>query len=335
MHFNSVWSVCCCLILLWSPAALGLQVEIRFRRPAVSLTTDLVRLQDVAEISGGDHAIRLTIAKLDLDMFQSDQTTMEITAELVRYRILLAGISDSKFHVQPGSSTKVYHWQPNKINQLLEQLLSSQFLELYQVPADDLEIKLVSRLDEEVIRSGIDLHSVKLATVLPPELTFGQRNVPLTISDAHGNSLNINAVCRVIGYRDVARVRSPVFRGEALSEQNVERVRRPILSSSIQLASYDEVIGRKAQNDLQPQTLVNHQAVRERPWSSNQLNSIVVKRNDLVNVTVSHGILFATLKNAKANANGRIGETIPFVHPITGKTIYARVLDAQSAIIQP
>jgi flagella basal body P-ring formation protein FlgA len=333
MQTKTILAFCCGLCLVASEA-FSQHVEIRFRGSELSLANELVRLQDVAELTGGDPVIRQKLANLDVESFRQDQTSIDITAEIVRYRILLAGISDSRFHIEPGSSTRVTHLRPEKINRMIEQSILWQCLEMYRVPEEELEFTLLSKLDAALLRAGLELNSINVVSELPADLPLGQRNIPITVSDAQGRSLKLNAVCRVTVFREVALVRTPVARGEALSERNIERVRRPINGSAIQLASYEEVIGKTAQTNLQAYSVVNQQAIRPRAVYQSPAAQFDVKRNAIVSLVIRQGNLYITLKNARANQNGRIGETIPFTNPATNKIIYAKIVDANTASIE-
>lgn len=326
------------LVLGWlgclPTCVLAQAVEIRFRGPTVSSTREVIRLQDVADLSGGEPAIRHRLSNLDLEAFETDQVSMEISAELVRYRILLAEISDSKFHIEPATSSTVFHWRPEKINRLIEQSLSWQFAEMYRIPEEELELSLVSSLDQTLIRSAIELDSMTVQSRLPTELPIGQRMIPITVSDAQGKSLDLKAVCRITVYRNVAMILSTVAKGQELNETNIERVRRRIDSPSIRLASYEEVIGKTAQANLQAYSIVHQQAIQNPAGSQTQAMPSGVKRNAIINIIVQQGNLAVTLKNARANQNGQIGETIAFLNPVTNKIVYAKLLDANTAIIQ-
>lgn len=332
MGFTFVSRLLALLILaLTAPGAFAQQVEIRFRAATQSTSQSMVRIEDIAQLSGGDPAIRRRLAKLDLEEFSQPPTPIEVNAETVRYRALLAGIPESSFHIHAKSSSVVQHWQPATINELIEQAVTEQIEANYQVGRNDFELKLVSSLDASILKSGMDVGSLTVAARLPADMPIGQRNIPLTVSDNQGSSLSLNAVCRLTVYRELAMVNSLVGRGQELNEFNVSRVRRQVSHGSVSFASYEQAIGKVAQSDIQPFTLVNQNAIRNAAVARNQPD---VRRNSLINVIVRHGNLSVTLKNARANENGRVGETIALVNPITNKIIYAKLIDGGTAMIE-
>jgi flagella basal body P-ring formation protein FlgA len=292
----------------------------------------MVRVEDVAELSGGDPAIRHRLAMLDLEEFSQPATALEINAEMVRYRALLAGIAESKFHIAPKSSTVAQHWQATTINELIEQSLIEQIENNYSILRDDFELKLVSTLDAMVLRGGLDVATLVVTARLPSEVPIGQRNIVVTISDRQGKSLNLNAVCQMTVYRELAMVNSVVAKGQELNESNVSRVRRPVSNANVSFAAYEQALGKVAQADMQPFSLVNQSAIRNTPPVAR--NQPDVRRNSLINVVVRQGNLMVTLKNARANENGRIGETIALINPVSNKIIYAKLVDPGTAIIE-
>jgi flagella basal body P-ring formation protein FlgA len=313
-----------------SSTVLAQQVDIRFRGPTVSTSRAMVRLEDIAELSGGDPAIRHKLAGLDLEEFSQGARTIEIPSETVRYRAILAGIPDSKFHIAPRTNVIVNHWQSSSINGMIEQAIAEQISSTYQIALDNFEFKLITPVEGNILRQGLDINSLTATAPLPADLPVGQRNFALVVADGSGQSINLSALGRVTVYRELAMAQGGVAKGEALNETNVSRVRRPVTNSSVAFASYEQAIGKIAQADLQPFSLIQLNSIRETPAVRKQPD---VRRNSLITIIIRQGNLTVTLKNARANENGCVGETISFINPVSNKLIYAKLVDSTTAVI--
>ncbi len=323
------WLVSLTLLIL-APHCAAQTVEIRFRSDSIATSRKLVRIQDVAEVTGGDFHLRSRIAELDLEDFGSSQTTIQLASDQVAYRILLDGISRSAFHIEPSNIT-VHQVEPGHINRMMEQLLLRDLLASYSLEESSVEWQLITSLESQVSRSGLDIATLSVQAKWPVELPVGQRAIQVTYFDSFGRSIDQSTVCKLTMFREVVRLKENVARGERIEESMIERVRRPISTSQVNLASYDQVVGKVAQSDLQPFTLVSLNAVKEKPGSPHHWD---VRRNSLVDIVIKQGNLVVTLKAAKANQNGRIGDTIELINPTTRKSIQATLMDAETAVIE-
>ena len=107
--------------------------------------------------------------------------------------------------------------------------------------------------------------------------------------------------------------------------------RRPIDDLQVGFASYEQAIGKTAQNDIQQFSLVKPQFVAETEPIEEK---IIVKRNALMTILVRQAGLTVELHNARANDNGRVGDTIGLINPKSKVLVYAKIVNATTAIIE-
>ncbi len=306
------------------------EVEIRFRSPTIAIRSKVVRLQDVASLTGGDPIIRQKLAGLELDELTTPKSFLDLSADRVQLCALLAGISGKKFKVLPGSTT-VRQVDSADIKSRIEQAVLAQTAITYGCREDAVEIELITSLDPVVGGAHLDPETLTATVKLPPDLPMGIRSYELTVFDAAGNRANTNAQIKFTIYRDLARVREYVPRGAVLTEEMVVKSRHPVESNQVAFVSYEQAVGKVAQNDISQFSLVKSQSVGEK---INQIQPIVVKRNATMRLKVQQGNLTVMIKNARADQDGRIGDVISFTNPDTKRVIRAKIVDETTAIVQ-
>lgn len=317
-------------MLLNNDSAIAQHVQVTVRRPIVACTHRTIRVSDVAELTGGNPLVRQQLAALDLDEFTADRTTISVAADLIRYRAVLAGIEQKQFQIL-GNETKVQFSAPIDADKVIEQQLVQQLTETFQIPADAIELQLTTSLNETLQNAGLDLSTLTVSARFPAELPLGTRTIELQLTDGNGRIRQSSAALKIAVYRDLVMVKQNVSRGELLVEEKIERVRRPIDNSQIAFASFDQTVGKQASHDIQQFSLVKAQYVRD---ADRSVTPFDVTRNSVMTIVVQRGALSVTLKDARANDNGRIGDYLNFINPKSGETIRAKVIDGHTAVIE-
>jgi flagella basal body P-ring formation protein FlgA len=308
----------------------GQEVEIKFRSPAISTQSRVVRIQDVATLTGGDPAIRQKLGTLELNELPSPQSILDVSADRVRLRALLAGISDKKFKVLPGSTT-VRQVDSANLQTRVEQAIRAQTAVTYGCGEDSVEVELVTPLESIVSKASLDANSLSATAKLPADLPAGVRACELTLFDDFGNRTNTTAQIKITIFRDLARVREFVPRGTVLTEELVVKSRHPLENNQVSFVSYEQAVGKVAQSDIAQFSLIKAPAISEK---TNQALPVVVKRNSLMRLTVQKGTLTVTIKNARADQDGRVGEVISFTNLDSKRVIRAKIVDETTAIVE-
>jgi hypothetical protein len=84
----------------------GRVVTVTLRSEAVVDDT-VVTLDQIARLSGGTEALRRRLGKLDITDFPVSATSRVVSSDLVRFRLLLAGLEESEFRLSGGSRTTI------------------------------------------------------------------------------------------------------------------------------------------------------------------------------------------------------------------------------------
>jgi len=313
------------------------QVEIVLRGPTNTVSKNTVRISDVADLRDGNPALRQQLAALDLHEFDLAREPAEITGSQIRFRAILAGIDGSRFSVRGVSATTVQFSNPIDAASIFQTAFLSQLSKQFQIPEESFELQWTTAIDPLVQRLELDLPSLIVSPQFPPELPLGHRTIEVHLADHRGQTHHVHLSVKISVYRELVMAKQNISRGEILNEEKIERVRRPIDSTQVRFASFDQTVGKAAQSDIQQFSLVRSQFVRdELPNSAgaNNVNAFEVKRNQRLDIIVRRGPLVITLQDAQAMENGRIGDYIDFQNQKSKQRLRARIIDSKTATVE-
>ena len=322
------------IFIFWltSSDAVGQVVDIQLK-PYLSTNQKIrvVRLQEIAEILTSNFRQRQTLSVLDIDDFPANQQSMEVSAEQVRFRLLLAGWKDTEFRIL-GERTLLERVAAEDLKQQIEQGILQDVLQTYQLQQDAVDIRLLSSIETTLQRLDFDFSTLSLSVSLPTQLPLGRRHLRVAFQDGGGKHYQTSLSIEITRYEEVVRLTSNVPAGTTLDESLLQRVRRPVNSNDVQFASFESVIGKEVQRDMKQFDLLQATAVQA-PRTNQGRGHYDVRKNDLVSLIGRRGTLSVKLRGVRANQNGRIGEMIELIHPESKKLIYATLIDAQTAVI--
>lgn len=120
-------------------------------RTDVTVTTDEIRLKDVAKISFRDKRKAEEAGEMILSAFDDKTQPMSITASSVRIRLVLQGWSNQQIRMIGPESTEVTFHDPVTLTDVdVESAALNTMQQVMEVPAEDLQIRLVNSFVEEL-----------------------------------------------------------------------------------------------------------------------------------------------------------------------------------------
>ena len=311
----------------------GQQLEVELKSPSINCFEKTIRIRDVADIRTRNAQLRKLVADLDLDSFTDKQAQIEISDRLIHYRLLVAGLDQSQFRIIGEPRSIARFSEPINASQIIEHAIQRKLAAQFQLPPDSLEVSVNRQIESVLQRTELDLTTLIVEPDFPAELPIGNRSIEIVLSDKTGNSLATNVSAKIAVYRDLVIAKQNISRGELLSEDKIERVRRPVDTQKVRFASFEQAVGHTAQSDIQQFALLKTQFISAVNPSA-QNSSYLVKRNDRLNIVINRGRLSITLKDARAMENGRVGDYIEFINPKSGNRVRARIADAGHAVIE-
>ena len=305
-------------------------VTVHLRTTQVNAFSDLIRIGDVAEVRGGDARLREQIAHLDLDEFGA-APQVEVTRSQIEYRMRLARIPPMRFQVTGVPRLTVVRRRSIDERQRVEAWIRQQIVDDFRLRPEDVLLQVTERDKQLLSRLGLDPLTARGRAIFPAEFPLGNLVLDIRVEDADGRSEILKLPVSIALMRDLVMTRTNISRGEVITADRVERVRRPVQSRSVQFASYEQVVGHVAQQPLQQFSLVPGTAIDNKVRTS----PIVVHRRDRVRVTIhSHGLKVVLLK-AEALENGRVGDFIEVMNSKTRKKFTAKIVEAGHVEVEP
>jgi len=288
----------------------------------------LVQLGDIAQITGGNPALRRQIAQLDIVERSTPDVTEKLSIEQIAFRVRLSGVPRGAFTVTGGPRVHV-SWGRNRLNDhaVLESL-RPQLAARLNVNPHDLELRLTRPLPPSVSeRVG---KAAELRPFLPPLVRTGivQLKVGIYLDNQLAQTIGVSVDVRI--WRRVFVTTRRVAAGETLTDE-VVRIDRRALSGRVASDFADTVIGQSSRRTLRTGAVVLRSDVTGPKPAKRE---IVIRTRDAVVLTARKGNLAVTLLGAEALQQGRIGDTIRVKNPRSGKIITARVVDASTVEIR-
>ena len=310
-------------------------VTIKLHNADIRCRENVIRLKHVAEIRTSDHRLRTRAGSLDLDSFDGNPRdnnvgqVIEISKTQIRYRLIIAGIRDSQIEISGPDKIKIVGIEPEISSQVVEQRIRSQLAQQYLMSVDDLRVTLDPRFGD-LRESTFDFLTLKLEPTLDTEMPLGNQHLTAMVQDGSGSFVSKKLPVSIALMRDLVVAKQNISKGQTLNPENVESVRRPVASRNVRFVSFEQVVGKQAQNDVQQFELIKSNAIR----TASTRTVFTIKKNSMVSVIVRKGALTVVLKDAKAMDNGNPGDRISLINQKTRERIIATVIDAATAEVR-
>ncbi len=304
-------------------------VRINLAQAEVATTNDVVTIGDVAQIEGSIARATSNPATLDLDQFDGTDSTVVVTQEQIRIRLALAGIDLASVTLSGVDQVEVKKIEAVDVSSAVEAALRDRLADRYQIEPSDLVVKLDARsasFEKQVVVPS----SLQIVEALPAELPLGRKSIAVQLMDADHQAFEARLNARISIVRNLVIARRPIRKGEMMSEENIESVRRPVDNRRVRFASFEQVVGKQSRVNVNQYDLIKSTVVRD---VATKLETMI-KKNTLVNVIVRRGSLEVVLKGARAIDAGNPGDQIALVNPHTREQIVARIIDSATAEVR-
>lgn len=276
-------------------------IEIRLKSP-VPVQADLIRVADIADVVGGDAALRHVINGLDVDLLESNQYSTTIDPRAVRIRCLLAGVKASKIRVSGPPMCLAYRGVSRRAVSLVRpeqkdpesivvEAIQNSMARIWKVDSTKLDVWLTKPITEfQMDTPAFDRSMVR---VYPPgDPKPGQMTLTVMIRQANGSPIRALVTAHVSLTAPNTDEASPLIRQASLSTVGSNRAATP--------------------------------TKRE----------IVIRPNDTVQLTAVRGPLRVAISDAKALQSGRKGDTIRLRNPASGQIVRGRVVSRSQVVIE-
>ncbi|MEM0927613.1 MAG: flagellar basal body P-ring formation chaperone FlgA [Planctomycetota bacterium] len=288
-------------------------------QPQAAVSNASVRIEDIAELVGGDVRNRSAMSRLDLESLEQ-RLECSITANQVASRLRLAGFSRSDFRIIGASVVAVTHTSPNRIRQRLTEKMALGLSRQFAIEPSKLSITIESESQWQGMQSLFAEDDYQIT--LPPltELPTGRARLTVRLTRRSKDPINVPIDVRVAYVTSVAVAVAPIARGTTVDASMITILERR-LEGKRDFANPNALIGLRAARNIPANSIVLATQLIAPPASS----QIVIRRNDLIDVVIPMGSGEIRLKNARAMQSGGLGETIEVLNPNSNRRINASV----------
>jgi flagella basal body P-ring formation protein FlgA len=274
-------------------------------KASAPVSNSIVRLGDIASISGGNDQIRNRIIDLDV----ADPPTLEgsdvVSQARVAIRLQLAGIPDNAFQIEGSDRVHIRLAGASLSEETILRTIQESLADHWHVAVDDLDVRLTQPLTN-LPELPTDEKHVEIQPYLPEYVQAGPLRVRVAVNAAGrpASILSVSLDARL--FQTVARVQKTIHRGDAFTDENVEFVRVPLAGHALK-SVVKEVRGKVARQSLPIGEIVKATHVGS-PLAVQA--DYVIQPRSAVRLVARKGGLTVTVLDAESLQRGRIGDLI-------------------------
>lgn len=291
-------------------------------KPMAVVRGRVATIADLADIEGGDEAVRQRVATLDVVELKTAGAPQVLSHRLVQIRLLLAGVSANLCEVNGADRVTVVRAPAGVPDKMVVDAIHAALSKRFRIEAADLDVRLTQPLQTKLELDRMEADDLRLEPLVPAVLPVGRTRLQVEIY-VRGQLRESPSTTVDIGlFQTVAQVVGLIGRGETLTPEKIraERVRTVGVGA---FPAPAEVAGRKVNRALRAGETIRLQDL-EAPRAAE--NPVLVKPRDTVQLVVRKGQLTVVLSAAEALQPGRQGDVIRVMNPDSKKIISGRVV---------
>lgn len=326
-------------------------------RPPTRAIADVVRIADVADLSGGDESLRQRIADLDLEDAPQASQSLKVTAPQLEFRLRLAGIDPRLVSIrgsavsvsgkgaairsasfsnrpdEPKASTPLpsrsqAEGQPVAASETEQALLAAVKERLKKQlpwPEENIVVQLAQPLPRELRDESPHSESATYSAELRSSGTPLGRVVARILRKAPGQrTVDVSVSVDVRHFEEVVVATKPLARGHLIAASDLVMGWHDVTQLTGYCTSPEQLVGQKAKRILPAEQIVRAVDVE---LVARAAEPALVKRRDRVKVIARSGALLVTVVG-EAMQDGRAGEVIKVRNVDSNSFLFGRVLSA-------
>jgi flagella basal body P-ring formation protein FlgA len=306
------------------------QIRVAIKDSAVVSKHSIIRIDDIADLSGGSDSDRQRMARLDLESMNAIPDHCEILRRQVVIRLLVDGFPRDQFEVEGPQSITVRSEMPANLRPRLESDLQKEISRQFALNDDRVSVRLTNETQLQSVRRRLGGATFNTKVLLSPQLPLGRTNIEVEFSMQAGDRFVERFETQVVVEMSLAIAKEPIGRGQTLRNEMFDIVTRPVVRKA-DFALASAVVGQVAKRDISSNEVI----LRGHVGKLVARTDPVIKRNDLLDVIVPLGASEIRLKNARSLSVGDVGDTITVVNTRSNRQLSAVVVDRNLARVLP
>jgi flagella basal body P-ring formation protein FlgA len=290
-------------------------------KPSVTLAPGHVRLGHAADVTDPSPQRAAALKDLDLAEFKGGELTL--TRSLIEIRLQLAGYDSSDVAMTGADQIVIGESQSVALTDMaVEQAVYRALCQQYEVPRDDLQVKLASPFIGPWLSSADQKKSVCLELMPTPQLPLGRVQLTLRLLDGERVLAARPAAFEISRRQTVVVAMSSLDRGAILTANHVrEEVR--FVDGALDQLTVGQVTDRKLLTPLRPGDVltlrhVGEPAVAESP--------VLIQAREPVRLVARKNGLKVVIPVAEALQSGREGQLVRVRNLQSNQVVTGRVV---------
>jgi flagella basal body P-ring formation protein FlgA len=318
---NQIQSMVSIFTLLLAAQAGADTVRIELR-PEGSVDSEVIRLNDIARISGCSAVLKTELEQLDISQLTKDTDSVNIRHSLVAIRLQLAGWSTQEFMIFGSAVVNVKRREPQAITDASVEAAALKTMQLtLNVGADQLRVQLNSPFMSSLTKRMQQDDSLRVEVLPPVNSRIGAAS--LTVRFWRGDQLIYARTGKfeILRRQQVAVTRTSLPRNHILTERDFQIENRFMAIAADQLDE-KQVLGRQVRGTLKAGDMIS---LRDLQPAAIPQQQELIRARDNVQITAVSGRLKVHLTSAQALQNGRLGQTIRVKNLKSNEIVTGRV----------
>jgi flagella basal body P-ring formation protein FlgA len=296
--------------------------------PEIATTKRIVTTTDIAEISGGDPAIRREIERLDMaDVGPEDHDAISRWQVLVR--LTLAGIPSESYTLAGAEETWIRRGQSEINDAVVIEAARESLAEHWKLESRDLSVQLAAPLPIQIDEWASDIDDLRIRAFVEGTMQPGRLTVTMGLYDEDRLVRTFPAQFHAAVPREVAILTRSVRRGDTIASDMIEFQHRELVGANAFSVAGDAV-GKVATRNLRVGDYLKTSDIEIPSTAAVSKAVTVIKKRDFVRVFVRSRGLMVTVPRAQALDDGDVGDLIRVKNLQSSQIITGRVVDANA-----
>ncbi|SFI36492.1 flagellar basal body P-ring formation chaperone FlgA [Planctomicrobium piriforme] len=298
------------------------KASVRLKASAV-VSSEKVRLEDVAEIIDNDPVRRARLRDLDLAVFeQRDALTLD--RDFIEIRILLAGFDRSTIVLNGEKQVKILPPAPVSLTDMgVEEAVYTELCRQFSISPDELHVKLVSPFIGNLTSAALKMENPRIEVMRVAQLPLGRSQLTVRILDGERLVIAKPASFEVARRQQVVVATTSLDRTHVLSEANMQNEIR-FVDSPVDRLFAEQLVGHRVTTPLKPGEVITLRHVGEEVIPEAPL---LVQARDPVRLIAKKGRLTVTIPVAEALQAGKRGQLIRVRNLQSNQIVTGQVVD--------
>jgi flagella basal body P-ring formation protein FlgA len=289
-------------------------------KPTSTVPQSVVRIGQIAEVTGGDETTRQVIERIDIADPPARNRTGVVSRQHVEIRLRLAGFLPAACAVGGAESSTLVLEPEKSDDERILAVLHKPLAHQLSVEPDDLHVRLAGPLRQQL--PSARQNAVRLEPVFSDNIAPGRADVKIRVYSDNRLVEVLSVAVDVLVFRRIPVTTTSIPRGATFTNKNVKFERRAISGRLFDSAASD-VFGQVARRSIRQGDVIQTYDIDPRAAAA---QSIVVKSRAIVRMSATRGKLKVIVSAGEALQPGKIGDYIRVRNMKSQNIVVGRVI---------